>query len=127
MRITSIDHIVLTVTDIEKTVQFYTEVLGFELITFGDNRKALRFGNQKINLHQKGREFEPKALFPTSGSADICFITETSIEDVLKELQAKNIQITEGIVERTGALGKIRSVYLRDPDSNLIELSNYLR
>jgi catechol 2,3-dioxygenase-like lactoylglutathione lyase family enzyme len=127
MRITSIDHIVLTVADIEKTVQFYTEVLGFELITFGDNRKALRFGNQKINLHQKGREFEPKALFPTSGSADICFITETSLEDVLKELQAKNIQITEGIVERTGALGKIRSVYLRDPDSNLIELSNYLR
>ncbi|HAT3992560.1 glyoxalase [Elizabethkingia sp. HvH-WGS333] len=127
MRITSIDHIVLTVADIEKTVQFYTEVLGFELITFGDNRKALRFGNQKINLHQKGREFEPKALFPTSGSADICFITETGLEDVLKELQAKNIQITEGIVERTGALGKIRSVYLRDPDSNLIELSNYLR
>ncbi|KUY15754.1 glyoxalase [Elizabethkingia miricola] len=127
MRITSIDHIVLTVADIEKTVQFYTEVLGFELITFGNNRKALRFGNQKINLHQKGREFEPKALFPTSGSADICFITETDLEDVLKELQAKNIQITEGIVERTGALGKIRSVYLRDPDSNLIELSNYLR
>lgn len=127
MRITSIDHIVLTVADIEKTIQFYTEVLGFELITFGNNRKALRFGNQKINLHQKGREFEPKALFPTSGSADICFITETGLEDVLKELQAKNIQITEGIVERTGALGKIRSVYLRDPDSNLIELSNYLR
>ena len=127
MRITSIDHIVLTVADIEKTVQFYTEVLGFELITFGNNRKALRFGNQKINLHQKGREFEPKALFPTSGSADICFITETDLEDVLKELQAKNIQITEGIVERTGALGEIRSVYLRDPDSNLIELSNYLR
>lgn len=127
MRITSIDHIVLTVADIEKTVQFYTEGLGFELITFGNNRKALRFGNQKINLHQKGCEFEPKARFPTSGSADICFITETGLEDILKELQAKNIQITEGIVERTGALGKIRSVYLRDPDSNLIELSNYLR
>ncbi|MCT4190442.1 VOC family protein [Elizabethkingia anophelis] len=126
MRITSIDHIVLTVADIEKTVQFYTEVLGFELVTFGDNRKALRFGNQKINLHQKGHEFEPKALYPTPGSADICFITETNVEDVLKKLQAKNIQITEGIVERTGALGKIRSVYLRDPDSNLIELSNYL-
>ncbi|MDV3507943.1 VOC family virulence protein [Elizabethkingia anophelis] len=127
MRITSIDHIVLTVADIEKTVQFYTEVLGFELVTFGDNRKALRFGNQKINLHQKGLEFEPKALYPTSGSADICFITETNVEDILKELRAKNIQITEGIVERTVALGKIRSVYLRDPDSNLIELSNYLR
>ncbi|HAY3534104.1 VOC family protein [Elizabethkingia anophelis] len=126
MRITSIDHIVLTVADIEKTVQFYTEILGFELVTFGGNRKALRFGNQKINLHQKGHEFEPKALYPTPGSADICFITETNVEDVLKELQAKNIQITEGIVERTGALGKIRSVYLRDPDSNLIELSNYL-
>ncbi|HFK5585875.1 TPA: VOC family protein [Elizabethkingia anophelis] len=127
MRITSIDHIVLTVADIEKTVQFYTEVLGFELVTFGDNRKALRFGNQKINLHQKGHEFEPKALYATPGSADICFITETNVEDILKELRAKNIQITEGIVERTGALGKIRSVYLRDPDSNLIELSNYLR
>ncbi|MDV3956947.1 VOC family virulence protein [Elizabethkingia anophelis] len=126
MRITSIDHIVLTVADIEKTVQFYTEILGFELVTFGGNRKALRFGNQKINLHQKGHEFEPKALYPTPSSADICFITETNVEDVLKELQAKNIQITEGIVERTGALGKIRSVYLRDPDSNLIELSNYL-
>lgn len=125
MRITSIDHIVLTVADIEKTVQFYTDILGFELITFGDNRKALRFGNQKINLHQKGHEFEPKALHPTPGSADICFITETNVEDVLKELQAKDIQITEGIVERTGALGKIRSIYLRDPDSNLIELSNY--
>ncbi|HIC8754848.1 VOC family protein [Elizabethkingia anophelis] len=127
MRITSIDHIVLTVADIEKTVQFYTEVLGFELVTFGDNRKALRFGNQKINLHQKGHEFEPKALYPTSSSADICFITETNVEDILKELRAKNIQITEGIVERTGALGKIHSVYLRDPDSKLIELSNYLR
>ncbi|KUY31429.1 VOC family protein [Elizabethkingia ursingii] len=126
MRITSIDHIVLTVADIEKTVQFYTEVLGFELVTFGDNRKALRFGNQKINLHQKGHEFEPKALHPKSGSADICFITETNVEDILKELQSNNIQIIEGIVERTGALGKIRSVYLRDPDSNLIELSNYL-
>lgn len=86
----------------------------------------MTFGNQKINLHQKGKEFEPKAEYPTSGSADLCFISETNIEDVLEELQQKNIEIIEGIVERTGANGKIKSVYFRDPDLNLIEVSNYL-
>lgn len=126
MKIKSIDHLVLTVADIEKTVDFYTSILGFEVVTFGENRKALTFGNQKINLHQKGKEFEPKAEYPICGSADLCFISETDIHEVLQELKEKNIEMIEGIVERTGALGKIQSVYFRDPDLNLIEVSNYL-
>jgi catechol 2,3-dioxygenase-like lactoylglutathione lyase family enzyme len=126
MKIKNIDHIVLTVADIAKTVEFYTDILSFEVVTFGDNRKALIFGNQKINLHQKGKEFEPKAEYPTSGSADLCFIAETNIEEIVEELKLKNVEIIEGIVERTGALGKIKSVYFRDPDFNLIEVSNYL-
>lgn len=125
MKIRNIDHIVLTVADLDKTIEFYTTILGFGVVTFGDNRKALTFGNQKINLHQKGNEFEPKAEHPTSGSADLCFISETNIEEVLEELKLKNIEIIEGIVDRTGALGKIKSVYFRDPDLNLIEVSNY--
>ncbi|MCS3528722.1 VOC family protein [Chryseobacterium sp. JUb7] len=125
MQIKNIDHIVLTVADIEKTITFYTQILGFEVVNFGDNRKALTFGNQKINLHQKGNEFEPKAEYPTSGSADLCFISNTDIHDVLEELKQKNIEIIEGIVDRTGALGKIKSVYFRDPDLNLIEVSTY--
>lgn len=126
MQIQNIDHIVLTVADIEKTIEFYTHILGFQVVTFGDNRKALTFGNQKINLHQKGHEFEPKAEHPAAGSADLCFISITDIHDVLEELKQKNIEIIEGIVDRTGALGKIQSVYFRDPDQNLIEISNYL-
>lgn len=125
MEIKNIDHIVLTVIDIDKTIDFYTNILGFKVETFGDSRKALTFGKQKINLHQKGNEFEPKAENPTSGSADLCFISETNIEEVLEELKLKNVEIIEGIVDRTGALGKIKSVYFRDPDLNLIEVSNY--
>jgi len=125
MKIERIDHIVLTVQNIDKTIQFYTDILGMNLIVFGDNRKALTFGNQKINLHEKGKEFEPKASAPTCGSADICFIVSTEIDIIKKELEAKNIKIVEGIVLRTGAIGKIRSIYLRDPDKNLIEISNY--
>ena len=125
MEIQYIDHFVLTVLDIEKTIQFYTSVLGFKSITFGNNRKALIFGNQKINLHQKGQEFEPKAQHPTCGSADLCFIAKTDINLILEELKEKNIEIVEGIVTRTGALGEIQSIYFRDPDYNLIEVSNY--
>jgi catechol 2,3-dioxygenase-like lactoylglutathione lyase family enzyme len=125
MEIQNIDHIVLTVADIDKTIEFYSNILGFEVVTFGDNRKALTFGNQKINLHQKGKEFEPKAYQPTCGSADLCFISKTDIHEVLEELKQKNIEIVEGIVDRTGALEKIKSVYFRDPDLNLIEVSNY--
>jgi catechol 2,3-dioxygenase-like lactoylglutathione lyase family enzyme len=126
MKIGHIDHIVLTVADIEKTVDFYTNVLGLKCVTFKEDRKALTFGNQKINLHQKGKEFEPKADQPTCGSADLCFIAETDLSTVLSELQAKGVEIIEGIVERTGATGKIISIYFRDPDKNLIEISNYL-
>jgi catechol 2,3-dioxygenase-like lactoylglutathione lyase family enzyme len=125
MEIQRIDHIVLTVADIERTIQFYTGVLGFKVVTFGNGRRALTFGNQKINLHQKGREFEPKAQHPTCGSADLCFIAKTDVASVLQELKDKDVEIVEGIVERTGAMGKIRSIYIRDPDQNLIEISNY--
>ncbi len=125
MEIKNLDHLVLTVADIEKTIEFYTHVMGFEVVTFGENRKALIFGNQKINLHQKGHEFEPKAELPTCGSADLCFIAETNVHEIMEELRQKNIEIIEGVVDRTGAVGKIKSVYFRDPDHNLIEVSNY--
>ncbi|CAD0218927.1 VOC family protein [Chryseobacterium sp. D764] len=125
MEIKNLDHLVLTVADIDKTIAFYTYVMGFEAVVFGENRKALIFGNQKINLHQKGHEFEPKAQTPTCGSADLCFIAQTDIHGVMEELKLKNIKIIEGIVDRTGATGKIKSVYFRDPDQNLIEVSNY--
>ncbi len=126
MKIDHLDHLVLTVASIEKTCDFYGRILGFEVVTFQGDRKALKFGQQKINLHQTGHEFDPKALSPTAGSGDLCFIAETPIDQVIKELQAANIIIEIGPVERTGAVGKIRSVYLRDPDQNLIEISNYL-
>lgn len=126
MKINRLDHLVLTVKDIEATCRFYTEVMGMSVMTFGGNRKALRFGQQKINLHQKGHEINPKAACPTMGSADLCFIADTPVEQVVLELNEKNVEILEGgIVERTGATGGIRSVYFRDPDGNLIEVSNY--
>jgi catechol 2,3-dioxygenase-like lactoylglutathione lyase family enzyme len=124
MNIDRLDHLVLTVRDLESTCDFYTIVLGMSIVTFGDNRKALQFGQQKLNLHQSGQEFEPKAAAPTPGSADLCFITSTPLEQVMVHLQACGIPIEEGIVPRTGALGAIRSIYIRDPDGNLIELSN---
>lgn len=126
MKIDRLDHLVLTVASIEKTCDFYSRILGFEVVTFLGDRRALKFGQQKINLHQVGLEFEPKALTPTAGSGDLCFIAETSIDQVIEELKAAQVSIELGPVERTGANGKIRSVYLRDPDQNLIEISNYL-
>ncbi|MDS7932374.1 VOC family protein [Acinetobacter sp. V91_7] len=126
MKISHLDHLVLTVADIENTCNFYQTVLGFKVITFKGDRKALKFGHQKINLHQLGNEFELKALHPTSGSADLCFISDTSISEVVTHLNQLNIQIEEGPVERTGAIHPILSVYIRDPDQNLIEISNIL-
>ena len=126
MKIDRIDHLVLTVQDIDVTCSFYTRVLGMEVVVFGQGRKALAFGNQKINLHQQGREFEPKAAQPTPGSADLCFITSTDLSLVSRHLQACSVLIEEGPVARTGALGAIRSLYFRDPDDNLIEVANYL-
>ena len=125
MKIDHLDHLVLTVANIEKTCDFYGRILGFEVITFQGTRKALKFGQQKINLHQAGQEFEPKALSPTAGSGDLCFIAQTPIEQVIQELQAADVTIEIGPVARTGAVGKIQSVYIRDPDQNLIEISNY--
>ncbi len=125
MRIDRLDHVVLTVKDMEAACSFYTRVLGMELVTFAGGRKALHFGNQKINLHQAGKEFEPKAAKPTAGSADLCFIAATALVDVVAELRASGVQIIEGPVQKTGAVGPIQSVYVRDPDLNLIEISNY--
>jgi catechol 2,3-dioxygenase-like lactoylglutathione lyase family enzyme len=120
-----LDHLVLTVADIEATAAFYTSALGMELVTF-EGRTAIRFGEQKINLHQSGKEFEPKAAHPTPGSGDLCFITKTPIEDVITQLKKTGTHIELGPVERTGAVGAMRSIYLRDPDFNLIEISNYV-
>jgi catechol 2,3-dioxygenase-like lactoylglutathione lyase family enzyme len=125
VRVSRLDHLVLTVADIGTTVRFYTEVLGMEAVTFGAGRTALMFGSSKINLHEAGREFEPKALRPTPGSADICLIVDNDIVELTGQLAAAGIAIEEGPVERTGATGPIVSCYLRDPDQNLIELSNY--
>jgi catechol 2,3-dioxygenase-like lactoylglutathione lyase family enzyme len=125
MKILKIDHLVLTVKDIDQTCEFYKQVLGMEVITFGEGRKALHFGEQKINLHEVGKEFEPKAKSPISGSADLCFITDVPLLDVIDYLDNYSVPIEEGPVKRTGALGPITSIYIRDPDDNLIEISNY--
>jgi catechol 2,3-dioxygenase-like lactoylglutathione lyase family enzyme len=125
MKIERLDHLVLTVKDIAITVQFYVSVLGMEKEEFGAGRLALKYGNQKINLHQVGKEFEPKAENPTSGSADLCFITEVPLNDAMDHVRSKGVEILEGPVARTGATGPINSFYFRDPDMNLIEISNY--
>ena len=125
IKIDRLDHLVLTVKDIDKTVEFYTIVLGMEKELFKGDRVALKFGNQKINLHKLGNEFEPKAYNVKEGSADLCFIINTSMVEAKNYIDSLGIKIEEGIVSRTGAIGEIESIYLRDPDKNLIELSNY--
>lgn len=124
MKIKSIDHIVLTVSDIAQTCRFYSQILGMEEITFSNDRKALKFGSQKINLHLEGHEYEPIARQPTPGSADICLIVETSLSEVIMLLKNYGIPIVDGPIERTGAQGRLISIYIRDPDGNLLELSN---
>jgi catechol 2,3-dioxygenase-like lactoylglutathione lyase family enzyme len=124
INIEGIDHIVLTVENIEATCEFYGRILGMRVITFGGGRKALSFGRHKINLHEYGKEFEPKAEKPTTGSADLCFMTDVPVSDVIEHLTVNGIVILEGPVRRTGASGPIISVYFRDPDGNLIEVSN---
>lgn len=125
MRINRLDHLVLTVRDIAASCDFYSRVLDMEAVTFGNGRKALAFGGQKINLHEAGKELEPKAARPTPGSADLCFITREQLTSVMAHLDSHNITIIDGPVPRTGATGAITSIYLRDPDGNLIEISNY--
>jgi catechol 2,3-dioxygenase-like lactoylglutathione lyase family enzyme len=121
-----LDHLVLTCVDPEATKHFYTQVLQMQLETFGAGRLAFRFGNQKINLHVRGAEFEPKAHVPVPGALDLCFIATVPLGEVIAHLEAMKWPIVEGPVERTGATQKIRSVYLRDPDLNLIEISELI-
>lgn len=126
MQIDAIDHLVLTVKDIEASCDFYSRTLGMEVITFAGGRKALAFGTQKINLHPSGQEFEPKAAHPTPGAADLCLITSTPLQAVIAHLTACGVTLIEGPVARSGACGPINSIYLRDPDQNLLEVANYL-
>src|SRR6266700_1113389 len=124
MHIDYLDHLVLTVQDIQATCEFYSRVLGMQIVTFAEWRKALHFGNQKINLHQKGKEFEPKAQHPTPGSADLCFLTSVPLEQVMTHLHSCHVALLLGPVERTGATKSLVSLYFRDPDGNLLEVSN---
>nr|P0C5H0.1 RecName: Full=Glyoxalase domain-containing protein 5 [Canis lupus familiaris] len=124
--ISRLDHIVMTVKSIKDTTMFYSKILGMEVTTFKGNRKALCFGDQKLNLHEVGKEFEPKAAHPVPGSLDICLITEVPLEEMVQHLKACEVPIEEGPVPRTGAKGPIMSIYFRDPDRNLIEVSNYI-
>ncbi len=124
--VTHIDHLVLTVKNINVSVDFYVHVLGMHTIQFGEDRSALQFGQQKINLHEVGNEFEPKAQNATPGSADLCLITDTKLAQAIEHVQNRKIEIIEGPVERTGATGKLLSFYIHDPDFNLIAISNTL-
>jgi catechol 2,3-dioxygenase-like lactoylglutathione lyase family enzyme len=126
MRIDRLDHLVLTVASIGASCAFYERVLGMTIVTFGQGRKALSFGSQKINLHLAGKEFVPHAQRPMPGSADLCFITATPLDAAMAHVRRQGVEILEGPVDRTGATGPMRSFYFRDPDSNLIEVSNYV-
>lgn len=116
----------MTVSSIDVICEFYLRALGMDIVTFSESRKALSFGVQKINLHEIDKEYEPKAHMPTPGSIDLCLITETPIDEVVSHLASVNVKVLEGPIRRTGATGPVISVYFRDPDQNLIEISNYL-
>ena len=124
MNVTRIDHVVLTVRDVDATIAWYERVLGMRSVTFGEGRRALAFGEQKLNLHQAGREFEPKARVPRPGSGDLCFTTDIALEDVAAHLRREGVSIELGPVPKTGARAALRSLYVRDPDGNLIEIAN---
>ncbi len=125
LQIKQLDHLVLTVKNIRETVNFYVSVLGMEREIFGEGRVALKFGRQKINLHEAGKEFEPKAHQPLPGSADLCLVTDTELKVAMAHVKSRGVDIIEGPVRRTGANGPILSFYCRDPDLNLIEISSY--
>ena len=124
MNVKSLDHLVLTVRDLQAAIDFYRRALGMQEVSFGGGRKALAFGAQKINLHLAGHEFEPKAQQPTPGSADLCFLTDTPVAQYAPRLAELGIEVIEGPVARTGAVGPLLSIYVRDPDMNLIEIAN---
>jgi catechol 2,3-dioxygenase-like lactoylglutathione lyase family enzyme len=125
VQIEGVDHLVLTVASLERTVAFYADVLGMRAEKFGDGRWALHFGAQKFNLHEAGHEFEPKARRPTPGSVDICLVAATPLDEVIRVLGDRGVPIIEGPVDRDGARGPMRSVYVRDPDDNLVEICHY--
>ena len=125
MKIDRIDHIVLTVASVGATIEFYSRVLGMEAITFAGGRRGLAFGQQKINLHPAANPYPERAKVPMPGAADFCMITETPIDDVAAHLQSENVEIELGPVIKSGAMGELNSVYFRDPDGNLLEVSNY--
>jgi len=124
MHIDALDHLVLTVRDVAATCDWYRSVLGMEVVTFGEGRMALAFGSQKINLHEARHEFAPRAGHPTPGSADLCLLTSVPLAEVQAHLDAVGVPVVEGPVPRTGATGPILSLYIRDPDGNLIEIAN---
>ncbi|KAJ6636467.1 Glyoxalase domain-containing protein 5 [Pseudolycoriella hygida] len=124
-KVESIDHIVLTVANIDRSITFYTNILGMTAKVFGDGRYALHFGTQKINLHQIGHEFMPHAFKPTCGSVDICFVTKQPLDLWMDKLKALRVTVEEGPVPRTGALAPMNSLYIRDPDNNLVEIAYY--
>ncbi len=124
MNVDRIDHVVLTCGDVERTISFYERALGMRPVTFGGGRRALAFGDQKLNLHQAGREYEPKARVPTPGSVDLCFVTDVPLADVAAHLSSVGVVIELGPVDKTGARAALRSLYFRDPDGNLVEVSN---
>ena len=121
-----LDHLVLTVKDIQATREFYEDILGMEMRSFGSNRFALHFGNQKLNLHEANNPIDPNVRHATPGSADLCLITETPLAEVISILESKQIPIIAGPGERTGAIGVLHSIYVYDPDDNLIEIANYI-
>lgn len=124
MRIDGLDHLVLTVRDLEATCAFYARVLGLEVVTFGEGRRALAAGGQKINLHQSGEEYSPHAALPTPGAGDLCLLTGEPLEAVIAHVQSCGVELIAGPVSRAGARGPLRSIYLRDPDGNLVEVAN---
>lgn len=125
MQIDRLDHFVLTVADVETSIAFYQKVLGMQPVSFAGGRRALAFGSQKINLHQAGKEFVPHARQPLPGTADVCFITSVALDQARAHIESQGVSIIEGPVPKTGAMGPITSIYFRDPDGNLIEVSNY--
>jgi catechol 2,3-dioxygenase-like lactoylglutathione lyase family enzyme len=124
MKVQRIDHIVLTVADVDRTIAFYERVLGMTAVSFGEGRRGLAFGDQKLNLHQAGREFEPKAQRPTPGAIDLCLTTDVPLDQVAAHLRMESVVIEHGPVDKVGARSALRSLYFRDPDGNLIEVSN---
>ena len=126
LRIDRLDHLVLTVASIGETCDFYARVLGMDVSHFGEGRTALTFGCQKINLHEVGKEFVPRAAHATAGSGDLCLVSAIPLDDVVRHLDNCEVTIIEGPVAKTGATGPIRSVYFRDPDGNLVEVSEYV-